>query len=100
MNTNINFINADVFDDVLKDEFFDFIWCNGVLHHTKNAEEAFKCLVEVTKPGGILVIGLYHRYGRILTRFKQKLAKILGDKISYFDKFERKYGKKDAKTKN
>ena len=28
--TNIKFVNADIFDDVLKDEIFDFIWTNGV----------------------------------------------------------------------
>ena len=27
--TNKNFVNADIFDDVLKDDFFDCSWCNG-----------------------------------------------------------------------
>ena len=39
---DIDFINADIFDDVLTDKFFDFIWCNGVLHHTKDPYEAFQ----------------------------------------------------------
>ena len=34
---NTYFIKADIFDDVLNEETFDFIWCDGVLHHTKNA---------------------------------------------------------------
>ena len=33
---NVKFVNADIFDDVFNDETFDFIWTNGVLHHTKN----------------------------------------------------------------
>ena len=87
---NTYFMKMDVFDLKFNKNTFDYTLSTGVLHHTKNAEKAFKCLVEVTKPGGILVIGLYHEYGRILTRVKQKLAIILGDKISYFDKNSRK----------
>ena len=44
--TNANFVNADIFDDVLKDDFFDFIWCNGVLHHTKDPYGAFEFLIK------------------------------------------------------
>ncbi len=94
---NAYFMKMDVFDLKFNKNTFDYTLSNGVLHHTKNAEEAFKCLVEVTKPGGILVIGLYHKYGRFLTRVKQKLAKILGDKISYFDKTSRKMRSKAKK---
>ena len=46
---NINFLNADIFEDVLQDEHFDFIWCNGVLHHTKNPYQAFKVLSKSLK---------------------------------------------------
>jgi 2-polyprenyl-3-methyl-5-hydroxy-6-metoxy-1,4-benzoquinol methylase len=46
---NIEFINSDIFDDVLNDEVFDFIWCNGVLHHTKNPYLGFKILIKSLK---------------------------------------------------
>ena len=94
---NVFFMKMDVFDLKFRQNTFDCVVSNGVLHHTKNAEEAFKCLVEVTKPKGILVIGLYHKYGRILTRVKQKLANILGDNIAYFDKTSRKMKSKAKK---
>ena len=42
---NVSFVNADIFDDVLSDEYFDFIWCNGVLHHVKDPYLAFKTLI-------------------------------------------------------
>ena len=44
---NIKFINADIFDDVFTDETFDFIWANGVLHHTKNAKQSFDILAKL-----------------------------------------------------
>ena len=46
---NIELVNADIFDDVLVDNYFDFIWCNGVLHHTKNPYEAFRILLKTLK---------------------------------------------------
>ena len=33
---NVIFINSDIFDYVFNNLVFDFIWTNGVLHHTKN----------------------------------------------------------------
>ena len=78
---NAYFMKMDVFDLKFKPNSFDCVISNGVLHHTKDAKQAFKCLVNVTKPGGIMVIGLYHRYGRLITRLKQKLAKILVAKL-------------------
>ena len=95
---NTYFMKMDVFDLKFKPNTFDCVISNGVLHHTKNAEEAFRCLVKVTKPGGILVIGLYHKYGRIITILKQNLAKILGSKIGYLDKTSRKIKSKDKRN--
>ena len=94
---NTYFMKMDVFDLKFKSNTFDCTISNGVLHHTKNAKEAFKCLVKVTKPGGIIVIGLYHKYGRFMTRLKQKLAKILGYKVAYLDKTSRKIKAKDKR---
>lgn len=87
---NTFFMKMDVFDLKFKPNSFDCVISNGVLHHTKNAEEAFKELVKVTKPGGVIIIGLYHKYGRLITRLKQKLAKLLGEKIFVLDKTSRK----------
>ena len=94
---NTYFMKMDVFDLKFKQNYFDCVISNGVLHHTKNAEEAFKCLVEVLKPGGIIVIGLYHKYGRLFTRLKQKLAKIIGSKIAYLDSTSMKIKSKDKR---
>ena len=62
---NVNFINADILDDVLKDNSFDHIWCSGVLHHTKNPYEAFKITVQSLKSEGYILIGLYNKIGQL-----------------------------------
>ena len=43
---NTFFMKMDVFDLKFNKNTFDYVVSNGVLHHTKNAQEAFKCLVE------------------------------------------------------
>lgn len=78
---NIKFINADIFDDVLKENIFEFIWCNGVLHHTKDPYGAFKILIKSLKNEGYVLIGLYNRFGRIRTVIRRYLYKIFGRKL-------------------
>jgi len=79
--TNIKFVNADIFDDVLSDNYFDLIWCNGVLHHTKDPYGAFEILVKSLKKEGYLLIGLYNKIGRVRTIFRKYIFKVFGRKI-------------------
>ena len=78
---NVRFVNADLFDNVLKDSFFDFIWCNGVLHHTKDPYEAFKLSVKYLKKDGYILVGLYNKIGRIRTNIRKLIFKIFGKKM-------------------
>ena len=84
--TNLKFVNADIFDDVLKDNYFDFIWCNGVLHHTKDPYKAFELTCNYLKNDGYILVGLYNKIGRIRTIIRKYLGKIFGIKIiKYLD---------------
>ena len=97
---NVNFINADILDDVLKDNSFDHIWCSGVLHHTKNPYEAFKITVQSLKSEGYILIGLYNKIGRIRTIIRKYFYKILGVKfLMLIDPTLRKL-KKDKEEQN
>ena len=78
---NIQFINADIFDDVLNDEVFDFIWTNGCLHHTKDPYGAFKILIRSLKTEGYVLVGLYNRFGRLRTIIRKYIFKIFGRKF-------------------
>ena len=84
--TNIEFINADIFDDVLVDNYFDFVWCNGVLHHTKDPYKAFEIVTKSLKDRGYILVGLYNKIGRIRTILRKYLGKIFGTKfLEIFD---------------
>tara|TARA_B110000211_G_C13978457_1_gene508227 strand:- start:138 stop:1052 length:915 start_codon:yes stop_codon:yes gene_type:complete len=75
---NVKFVNADIFDDVFSNKTFDFIWTNGVLHHTKNPSLAFDLISKYLKTNGYILLGLYNRYGRSRTLFRRILYKIFG----------------------
>ena len=78
---NVKLINADIFDDVLNDNVFDYIWCNGVLHHTKNPKGAFEILIKSLKKEGYVLVGLYNKIGRLRTKVRKYIYKIFGKKI-------------------
>ena len=98
--SNITFVNADIFDDVLVDNFFDFIWCNGVLHHTKDPYKAFEILIKSLKKEGYVMIGLYNKIGRIRTLIRKYLYKIFGEKLLTFLDPTLKNLKNNNKEKN
>ncbi len=84
--SNIDFVNADILDDVLVDNYFDFVWCNGVLHHTKNPYKAFQIIIKSLKEEGYILIGLYNRLGRFRTILRKYISKIFGYKfLEIFD---------------
>ena len=78
---NIKFVNADIFDDVFNEETFDFIWTNGVLHHTKNPKLAFDIISKYLKKNGYILVGLYNKYGRARTLLRRILYKLFGKSI-------------------
>lgn len=81
---NIKFVNADVFDDVFENEVFDFIWSNGVLHHTKDPKKSFDIISKYLKKNGYILIGLYNKIGRLRTIFRRSLFKIFGKSVVLF----------------
>ncbi len=78
---NVKFVNADIFDDVFDENVFDFIWTNGVLHHTKNPKLAFSITSKYLKKDGYMLVGLYNKYGRLRTIIRRFMYKIFGDFI-------------------
>ena len=90
---NINFIRGDIFDEIFKEEIFDFVLCNGVLHHTKNPSMAFYNIAKWLKKDGYIVVGLYNKIGRFRTKFRKILYNIFGKKlVMLFDPVLRKIG--------
>jgi len=78
-----SFAQMNIFDLAIKDESFDVVISHGVLHHTHDARRAFACVARKVKPGGIVMVGLYNSYARIMTWLRSKLVRTFGNRIDY-----------------
>ena len=80
----IELLEADLFSPPLKKNYYDVIYSFGVLHHTNDPEKAFKGLLKYLKPGGIICITLYHKYGMYHTsRYLRTITTKLNPKLLY-----------------
>jgi len=59
---NGTFINGDAEQLSFRDNSFDFVFSNGVLHHTPDTQRAVDEIHRVLKPGREALILLYHRH--------------------------------------
>jgi len=78
---NVEFVCGDIFDDIFEDNYFDIVLCNGVLHHTKNTQEASRVSIRYLKKDGHVLVGLYNKIGRIRTYTRKYLYKFFGKKL-------------------
>ena len=78
MIKNVSFLNADIFDNPCKDNYFDYVWCSGVLHHTMDSKKGFEIISKWVKPGGLVILGLYNTIGRLRTNFRQTIYNLSG----------------------
>ena len=83
---NVYLMKMNLNNLFFKKDFFDVIISNGVLHHTSKPKESFEHLVQYLKKNGFIVIGLYHKYGRIWTNIRQFLIKYFGDGFKFLDR--------------
>ncbi len=98
---NVDFICGDIFDEHFEEKYFDIILCNGVLHHTKDTFEALKRISKALKKDGIILVGLYNKFGRLRTFFRKYIYKIFGKNyLMMFDPVLRKTDKNSKKKIN
>ncbi len=66
------------------DDTFDFVFSNGVLHHTPDTHQAVNEAWRVLKPGGRALISLYYRnvlLQPLMFRITQMVMRLLGMKV-------------------
>ena len=69
--SQVRFVQMNLFRPSLLPESFDVVVCNGVLHHTADPFGGFEKLVPLLRPGGHFILGLYNRYGRLVTDLRR-----------------------------
>jgi SAM-dependent methyltransferase len=82
---NAAFLQMDVFRPPFRDGVLDAIISNGVLHHTGDPRGGFEALLRKLKPGGLIVVGLYNRLGRLPTLWRRALFERFGSAFHFLD---------------
>ncbi|MCX5797274.1 MAG: methyltransferase domain-containing protein [Elusimicrobia bacterium] len=59
----LHVVQGDLLKPPFRAGFFDLVYSHGVLHHTKDAHEAFLAVARLVKPGGLLSVWLYGKAG-------------------------------------
>jgi len=83
--TRVHFTQMNLFRPVFKPATFDVVISNGVLHHTSDPYLAFQSIAALVKPGGHILIGLYHQYGRLITDTRRIIFRLSGDRFKFLD---------------
>ncbi len=86
---NVYFMKMNLFNLLFNDDFFDYIISIGCLHHTQDPKKAFFSIEKKLKEGGYIVLGLYHKYGRIYTKMRKMIFSVFGEKVFFLDKYLR-----------
>ena len=79
------FLQMNLFRPVFHPASFHTVICNGVLHHTSNPLLGFRTLSSLVRPGGYLIAGFYHRFGRLATDLRRRLFRLNGNRWAFLD---------------
>jgi SAM-dependent methyltransferase len=82
---SVLFLQMNLFRPVFAAEAFDLVICNGVLHHTADPRGGFESIAKLVRPGGYIIIGLYHKYGRLITSARRFLVNLLCERFTFLD---------------
>lgn len=79
---NIKFEKQSVLKLDYPDSSFDYVYSMGVLHHTPDPYGGFRELCRVLRPGGVMLVSVYNKFGRFRHNLKQFFVRSLaGDDI-------------------
>jgi SAM-dependent methyltransferase len=87
--SRVRFVQMNLFRPCFRPGQFDVILCNGVLHHTSDPFGGLRSLVPLLRPGGHIVIGLYNRFGRLLTDWRRFVFRLTGGRGKWLDPYLR-----------
>jgi SAM-dependent methyltransferase len=81
-----HFLQMNLFRPAFKPGSFDLVISNGVLHHTSDPFLGFKTIAQLVRPGGYILIGLYHKYGRLATDIRRFVFNATNDSMLFLDR--------------
>lgn len=83
--SRVLFVETDLHSPGLRQASFDVVYSSGVLHHTPDPRASFARIVQLARPGGMIVVGLYNVFARLPLRMRRLVARLTGYRVIPFD---------------
>lgn len=83
--SGVHLLQMNLFRPVFRAGSFDLVICNGVLHHTPDPFLGLRTIAALARPGGLVLVGLYHRYGRVITNTRRRIFRAFGERLAFLD---------------
>lgn len=96
---NVQFCQMNVLAPGFKPSSMDIVISNGMLPAMHDPFLAFERLTTLVKPGGYIVLGLYHKYARLATDLRRLIFDLTGDRFKFLDQRLRDQNVGQAKKK-
>jgi ubiquinone/menaquinone biosynthesis C-methylase UbiE len=77
MNPNWVGIQSDIMNLPFSSEFFDLVYCEGVIQHTADSRETVKELTRMMKEDGVMLTTHYQRSKRLVGKIREQWTSIL-----------------------
>ena len=74
---NIEFLVGNIENLNIPQGKFNYVFCNGVLHHLKDQYKGFLNICRFLDEGSYIIMGSYNKYGRIVFNMRKMLSKII-----------------------
>ncbi len=81
----VHFLQMNLFRPAVRREAFDLVIANGVLHHTSDPLLGLESISRLVKSNGHIIVGLYHRYGRLVTDLRRLVFRASGELFTFLD---------------
>lgn len=95
--SGVRFVQQNLFRPAFKPGSFHLAISIGVLHHTSAPKKAFESIASLVAPGGYILVGLYHRYGRLGCNARRVLYRLTGERFKNLDQEVRRTDASDAR---
>jgi carbamoyltransferase len=96
---SVKFTQMNLFRPIFPKGSFDYVLCNGVLHHTHDPFAGFSSISKLVRPGGHIVIGLYNKFGRVWTNLRRDIFRISGNRFQFLDPYMNRTDVEDIKKR-
>jgi SAM-dependent methyltransferase len=93
------FVQMNLFRPAFRESVFDVVISNGVLHHTGDPLSGFRSISRLVKPGGLVVIGLYNKIGRLTTDLRRALFWLSRNRLRKLDAHMRNRNYNEARKR-